>query len=321
MSPDGVNTNLGKVDSPIDLTTALTKDEITIVMMDGIYEHDGFALADNLSLVADINSKPIIVGTDGFPPDITVGSNCIIDGIFIGGSKEEIHGFVNFTGQNSTIQNCTFWGFGQLMGGVAVNNTIKNNRFVNNGVGALDHDIYINDSTVSPLNTLIQENIHIGGEGYKIHLYHNPEGVTIHANFMGGSIISDLAVQQNTHTITNNILWDADYQYWNAGTCVFNKNIIGVDRVAFTDIIAWAETNTADGNVFANGQTEFGTNPVAWVEADIETNLGYSKAVIDAAIQSLITKFQQTTQQIYDDATIEADFTIFKNIIDTWKGH
>lgn len=291
-----------------------------VYLLSGIYEKDSIVLPNYSSIKTIIShsGKPIIVGTDGFPPDITISNNCNINGVWFSGIKFADEGtrHINFTGSNSTIQNCIISGYGQCIGGVAVNNTIKNNIFVNCGYGTLYHDIYISDSSVSPLNTIIQENIHIGGAGYKIHLYHNPEGAIIHANFMGGSSVSDLAVQQGADIITNNILWDTQIQYWNAGGCAFNKNIMGVDRVAFTDI---TETNMANGNVFANGQTAFGTNSQAWVEADITTHLGYSKTVIDTAIQSLITKFQQTTQQIYEDTTIEADFTIFKNIIDTWK--
>jgi hypothetical protein len=56
-----------------------------------------------------------------------------------------------------------------------------------------------------------------------------------------------------------------------------------------------------------------------WGAAAIATNLGHTKAAIDTAISNLITKFGQTTAQIYADATIEADFAVLKDCIDAWK--
>ena len=260
--------------------------------------------------------RAIITGSDGYPPQINLNEKSVLSGIWFGGTKypSEVGNFLNILDLNATITECTFWGYSDcIAGNVGKNSVISKNRFVNCGYGGLYHDIYCSGGTAGT----ISEGIHVGGSGYKIQLFHSPVGITIHANFMAGSLNGDMAIQEGYDVITNNILWGPSVQYWNAGNCQFDKNIFGVDRQAFYDVTL--EGNIADGNVFCNGQTTFGTNPQTWNTAAITANLGHTKAEIDTAISNLISKFGQTTQQIHDDATIETDFTVLRDVINAWK--
>lgn len=287
-------------------------------MKDGIYTQDSVTIPAGATIQPDTGARPVVVHSDGSPPGVQFGAGCSVSGIWFGGTKfaDENGRIISFLeGGGANVQGNTFWGYSQGMGGnVGSGNTIKQNRFVNCGFGGLYHDIYCSNSG----NTEISEGIHVGGAGYKIHLYHNPEGLTIRSNFMANSSNSDMAIQQGNDTIDHNILWGTvAVTYWNAGGCTFDKNIFGPDRIAFADVTQ--SENTADGNVFCNGQTTFGTNPQTWDTAAIATNLGKTKAQMDTAKSNLVSKFQQTTAQIYADATIEADFAVLKAVIDTWK--
>lgn len=289
-------------------------------MMDGIYTQDTLTIPTGVSVRAVGGAHPVVVHSDGSPPRLQFSAGCSVTGVWFGGTKfaDENGRIISFLeGGGVTVEGCTFWGYSQAMGGwVGSSNLIKQNRFVNCGYGGLHHDIYCSNSG----DTEISEGIHVGGAGYKIHLYHNPEGLTIHANFMANSSISDMAIQQGNDTITNNILWGTvTASYWNADNCIFTKNIFGIDRAPFTDITAGDPTNTVDGNVFCNGQTPFGANPEIWDTAAIATNLGKTKVQIDTAITSLISAFEQTVQQIHDSTTIETHFATLKSVVDAWK--
>lgn len=321
-SLNGSNAGSGSISDPVDIITAvdLVQSGGVIYLHDGIYAMDSLTLAHpekEFTIQADTGARPVITGTDGYPPSLSVGINHKIKNIWLGGNKfPDENSRVCQIGNGSTVEGCTFWGYsnGFIEGGTAHHNLYYKNRFVNCGFGTLYHDIYI--ATGTACFDQVIENIHIGGEGYKIHLYHELTNVTVHANFMSNSTCSDLAVQQGDDIISNNILWgNVAYSYWNASNCLVNKNIIGADRIPFS---ISAENNT-NGNVFCNGQDTFGANPAVWDSSAIAANLGYTKAQIDTAISNLITKFAQTTAQVYVDATVEADFAVLRGVINNWK--
>lgn len=296
--------------------------------MDGIYTADSvtFGIDDTIrgtTFRANTGARPIITKADGYPPAISIKNKTTVSGIWFGGTKYSSEvGSIITVKENSTIENCTFWGYSQCIGGGSGYGSLyTKNRFVNCGFGTLYHDIYISNSTTIPLNDVISENIHIGGDGYKIHLYHDPHGCTVHANFTASLTPfsnGDIAIQHDNHTVTNNILWGGvKVSYFNGGSNTFDKNIIGPNRAEFPDYVT--QWNTASGNVFCNGQTTWGASPQVWDAAAIATNLGKTKAQIDTAVSNLITKFGQTTAQIYADATIEDDFAVIRSVIDKWK--
>ena len=264
----------------------------------------------------------LVTNADGYPPDIELATGAVMSGLWCGGVKVPAEDFGRFVDMptGSTVKNCTFWGYADCIH-PKPDVTITRNRFVNCGWGVYSHDIYVSSGIME--TTKIIENIHLGGEGYKIHLYHEPEGITVHANFMAASAVSDLAVQEGHDTVTNNILWGpVAASYWNAHECQFNRNIFGVDRAAFADVTSEeGQSNPADGNVFCNGQTPFGTNAQVWDADDIAANLGHTKGEIDAAIASLVTAFTTLAPaDLYTfHAGVDADFAVIETVIDAWK--
>jgi hypothetical protein len=293
----------------------------TLILRDGIFSIDTLTLAGGtlrgLTIQADTGARPIITGTDGYPPTLTIGKNITLKNLWLGGNRTGNGSSRVITlDTGSTIEGCTIWGYDQCIGGnVGNQNTVTKTRFINCGSGGLKHDIYVSNAEASA--GYVTENIHVGGEGYKIQLYHNPTGVMVDANFMASSANGDMAIQEGNDIITHNILWNHSAQYWNAGGCVFDHNIFGPDRDAFADVTTGG--NTANGNVFCNGQVTFGSNPQIWDAAAIASNLGYTKVQIDTAVSNLITKFAQATAQIYADATVETDFAVLRGVIDAWK--
>lgn len=316
-SPTGAADAAGTQSDPVDLNTGLRISTNRLYLLDGIYTVSETLVIPPITVIGI--GRPIITHSDGYPPAVSIKNKANISGIWFGGNKfPDENGRVIFIGQDVIVQNCTFWGYSQCLtpGSSGARDIYLKNRFVNCGYLDHYHDLYISNG--SDTYDQIRENIHVGGGGFKIHLYHNPEQVIIRGNFMGGCTHSDLAVQQGYHTISNNILWNAVVSYWNAENCVFDKNIIGPDRTAFFNVTRQAG-NTANGNVFCNGQLPFGSNPQIWDEAAIVMNLGYTSTDIDTAVGSLISKFGKTMRQIHDDVTIEDDFSVLRGVIDTWK--
>ena len=322
-SPSGVSTNAGTYASPMDLATALSGTGRIVYLRDGVYTMDVVTINSNNIVSNAPSERPVITNSSGLPPRVVINAGANISGVWFGGTKdtEDSTRSIDFIDGSSVVAGCTFFGYSNgMVGHVEQENLIKQNRFVNCGLGDLIHDIYVSGPpSNSQCGSTIKENIHLGGAGYKLQLYHEPTWITIHANFYSNSNTGDMAIQQGDDTITNNILWDCNsaYQYWNAGSCVFNKNIIGPSRVAFTDVTT--ESNSADGNVFCNGQTAFGTNSHTWTDTDIASNLGYNTATINSAVSDLITRFGNSVATIQADATIETDFAVLKSVVDAWK--
>jgi hypothetical protein len=323
-SPTGTSGGDGTSGNPYDLVTALNQISVggIVNLLAGVYTYDAinFDIPGTCTVTGPSSGKAIITASDGYPPSINIGSGVIVNNIWFGGTKFADSGsrFVSLY-DYASMTNCTLWGYGQCTGGGGTKyRTYSKNRFVNCGYGTLYHDIYISAANVNTHDN-ISEGIHVGGAGYKIQCYHSPYGVTVHANFMGGST-HDLAIQgSGGDTITNNILWESTSTYWNASNCTFNKNIMGLNRFAFSDVTTAGIGNTATGNVFCNGQTTFGSSPQVWNGAAVLANLGESQASVDTAVSNLETKFANNAATVYADATIETDFAVLRTVVDSWK--
>jgi hypothetical protein len=322
VSPTGLSINSGAYNSPVDLETALSGNNRIIYLKAGIYSMDTAVVINPSNVVSNVlGERAIVTRSDGLPPTLQIYSGANLSNIWFGGTRdtEDSGRFIDFMDGNATVTGCTFFGYANgMVGHIEENDLVKQNRFVNCGLGGLIHDIYVSGPpSDSSHGSTIQENIHVGGQGYKIQLYHEPKWIKVLGNFMSNSSCGDLAIQQGDDVISNNILWgNVVYSYWNAINCTFHRNIMGPHRIPFTDV---SSNNTADSNVFCNGQTVFGTNPHTWTDADILTNLGASKTAIDTAISNLISKFGQTTAQILADSTIESDFAVLKGVVDAWN--
>jgi len=324
VSPSGTPAGRGTPSSPMDLSTALIHhpDDGTVAFMDGIYEVSGeFSdLEVSGTFLAHTGSRPIVTRSDGSPPSISIQSGAVVRGMWFGGIRPESDdGARTITvGSGCTVEDCTLFGYinGIQNGADAHGNVYSRNRFVNCGYQLHWHPIYIaNLNSAGPEDgCLVEESICVGCEGYSVHFYHEPSYGLAQYNFIGRALYG-LALQgdqQGPVSGNYNIIWGVTnaplYNSTTLGTCDHN---------------VWqgcGQPNTPDDqNYFVSPVPTSGTNPVVWQEADIVSNLGTSSAAIDVAIGALVTKFGQTTQQIHDDTTIEAEFTTLKSVIDTWK--
>lgn len=324
VSPSGTPAGRGTPSSPMDLSTALIHhpDDGTVAFMDGIYEVSGeFSdLEVSGTFLAHTGSRPIVTRSDGSPPSISIQSGAVVRGMWFGGIRPESDdGARTITvGSGCTVEDCTLFGYidGIQNGADAHGNVYSRNRFVNCGYQLRWHPIYIaNLNSAGPEDgCLVEECIFVGCEGYSVHLYHQPSYGLAQYNLIGRALYG-LALQgdqQGPVSGNRNIIWGV------TNTPLYNSTTLGT-----CDHNVWqgcSKPNAPDDhNYFVSPVPTAGTNPVVWQEADVVANLGASSAAIDAAIAALITKFGQTTQQIHDDATIEAEFAVLKSVIDTWK--
>jgi hypothetical protein len=177
------------------------------------------------------------------------------------------------------------------------------------------------------------ENILIGGAAYHIHLFHDPTNTEIRNNFSGDA---DYCLVPNgvNHIIDGNVFWKPSSPGYPVNLSTgsdrtYTKNYhgsiaSGSERNGHLDWFGGAIPGdmTASGNYYYTNTLEPGydpNSPTITNDGDEITLLGKSAAQIDAAISALETAFQQTVQQIHDDPAIETNFTILKNVIDTWK--
>lgn len=347
-SPSG--TGIGTRDNPMSLSSALLTGQ-DVRMLDGVYTKDIIDIPDYSKLRADVGARPIIMRSDGYPPAVNVGASCVVGGVWFGGMRYTSEGTPVIQVQHdATIQNCTFFGYYQgISEGAGYNNTYQYNRFVSCGGGGLYHDIYI--SSDSHANIL--DNIFLGGEGYKIHLWHAAANATVTGNFCA-ECYYELVTQHQTNVVQDNVFWNhtAPTQAWltvNLSAGLFTHNLFGrrtfgtgkwdtqmnggaddlgltVDRCGligdrYQDTTTWPGYTVNVGPYNGEGHVlpAPGTNYTHYAVTDLPALLGYSEAEIDTAVSNLITKFGQTTQQIHDDAEIETYFATLKAVIDAWK--
>lgn len=262
----------------------------------------------------------MIVGADGYPPDVLVASNAVVSHLWIGGTKpaSEVGARTVQMGQNALVEDCTFFGYINCIsnGSDAHGNIFRRNRLVNCGYLDHWHPLYIanGNSSLPEHGVLSEENIMVGCDGYSVHYYHEPSYGVAQYNLMG-NCRNGLALQGDMRgpvSGNRNIIWGVSqwplYNSTSLGTC--NNNVWqGCSQPSVPD----------DSNYFVSPVPTAGTNPVVWQEADVVSNLGNSSANIDAAIAALEAAFTGTVQQIHDDVVIETHFATLKAVIDTWK--
>lgn len=331
VSPSGITTNAGTLFSPLDLSTglAVVSPTGTVHMLDGVYRADDLDLKSGITLLSESGTRPIITRTDDHPVSINIRENVTVDGVWFGGIKETVTERDIFPYDGATIKNCTFFGYyGGLAEGGHTNHLILNNRFVNCGTADHYHDMYISTNH-APSGCIVQGNIHISGEGYKVHCYNGvsgtfPQNVTILDNFYG-DVKWNHAIYGLGHTILNNVYWSSQggVNLNEVATFVWNHNVLGKDNARTFYHASAGQSADRNAIVFGNPSQSLndplGTNLSVWQESDIQTNLGKSTADINSAISSLEASFSGTVQQIHDDTTIENNFATLKNVIDSWK--
>lgn len=312
----------------MSLSTALA-DGRNIYLMDGIYSQDTVTLRSGVTMLPATGARPVIVHSDGEAPAVILGNGCTLSGIWFGGVNGSTDRAFQL-GDNCRVISNTFFNWYEVVAeGGHTRNIYQNNRFVNCGTGSLYHDMYISEGHAVDA-CLIQGNIHIGGQGYKSHLFNSvngayPSNVKLLNNFYG-DVQWGQAIYGTGHSVTKNIIWSVTgiIATLAGSDFTWSQNVIGLDTT--TRLFMHPENNqTEDGNCFVSGSVALsypdyrGTNPVVWQESDVVANLGNSSTNIDAAIAALESAFTQTVQQIHDDSTIETHFATIKAVIDTWK--
>jgi hypothetical protein len=342
-SGKGIGTQL----NPTNLEAVLSTGK-DINMLDGVHQIDvEVNVPANVVLKAVSGARPIITRSDNKPPRVHLNAGTMVNGIWFGGSKETVVERPITLNNDATIQDCTFFGYyGGIAEGGNSNHLFEGNRFINCGTAGHYHDLYISGDT----HAKIYDNIFIGGEGYKIHLWHEAANADIQGNFVAECLLG-LVLQHSTNQAINNIFWNDTVRPMSTHLIagMFLHNLFGhrtdgtgkwdhqmnggegdlgltVDRCGYIgdrylDTTTWPGSEVYVGPYNGDGHVlpAAGTNYIRYAVEDLPALLGYSEAQIDAAVEALEQAFAQTVQQIHDDSTIETHFATLKAVVDAWK--
>ena len=337
-SPDGKSTDLGTPASPLDLHSALARvsADTTIELLGGIYTIGNSEIlylgrnnqkGPGVSVIRGAQGqRAIITRANGYPPYIFVRNFTQVQNIWFGGQRDTSNTPFNMTSDCAVI-GCVFWGYYGCIGDAGEKNSYQDNLFVGCGRGELYHAVYLTGQPSSPLRgTLLQRNVFVGGEGYAIHLWHEPQYMTIRNNFVGDAKYS-LAENGFGHVITDNVFWSNNAQ----PTLFFGDNSNGHSQFQFThNLIGKLHTyyqyfgysgQVADNNSFvqlASPGGPFGTNSKVWDESQTTSYLGKNPADINSAIKGLEQAFSQTTLSILSDSNISNQWGLIRSELNRW---
>lgn len=300
----------------------------TITLASGIYGLDsGFSydliVPDGVTLKAAVGARPIITRISGYAPRVRVGTNSVLDGLWIGGARSEDDSVpaLCHVPQDGLVQNCTFFGFYELFGSGMYRTTLQNNRIVNCGTGTLYHPIYYSNPSALPGEGLnVIDNIFVGNNGYCIHCYNtttNPHSLVATGNFMGG-VLGAMAVKGDGHVIDKNLVWTSSgiAILRLAGSFSITKTFVGQATGSVTDGLVPGQT--LDNNTFVDRATA-GTNPVSWNNANVFAVFNANLTEINLIVSAIQRTFWQNVNDLAIDADIEGYFSQIQNLISIWK--
>lgn len=297
----------------------------TLILRDGVYEIDSLVIAPSgtrkgLTICAEDGARPIIVGTDGYPPSVSVGSNVTIRGVWFGGNRpaDNTGSRTIVIGSGSTMEDCVLFNYinGIQNGSDAHGNTYRRIKFVNCGYEFYHHPIYVANfnSSLPEHGVLTEDCIVVGGEGFGVHYYHQPSYGVAQYNFIGGTQ-NALALQgdgQGPVSGNYNIIWGV------SGVPLYRSTALGS-----CDGNVWYSCGKPDtpgsGNYFIAPVETSGTDPVVWQVGDVLTNLGHSVDDINTAVTSTLAAFSgKTAAQVHAS---EISFALFESVILNWKAN
>lgn len=328
VSPNAIGN--GSFTNPTNLDRALESGR-SMVLTGGVYRCDAISLASGKTMQGENNSRPVITRTDGKPPEIVLGSNSVLDGIWFGGSKETVTERAIQMGDGARIENCVFFGYyGGIAEGDSTNHIIQENLFVNCGTSPYYHDIYISKNH-SVGGCIVRKNIHLGGGGYKHHLYNSengeyPSNVIMEGNFYAGVEYAQ-AVYGRGHVIEKNILWSTVNITSNmqiGATYEWRRNVLGLNtaRMAYYDespdrVID--ENFIVDGSPSEEAGDPIGNNLSVWSEGTLTENLGKTSAEINDAVSALMVSLGENVEVIYADETIDGNANTLRGVLNVWS--
>lgn len=239
---------------------------------------------------------------------------------FVGTSKPPTETHVVQCQDNAVFDSCVFAGY---YGGINIaggrNVAVRNCAFINCGTDELWHPTYVNNGDAQQgEGTLMERNLVIGGQGYALHLWHDPAWNTVRNNFVAGN---RALAQQGAHNVwSKNVIW-ANGKYPcayidNGDALRFERNFFG--QMTTPHILNLPANATIDRNAFVNGVRMFGTNARAIAKADIVKFLGYTPARINAAVTYLKAAFAQDLQNIEANTAIADEMNVLFGALDAW---
>lgn len=288
-------------------------------------------------------ARVIITRTDDFPPFITTSDYVRIEGLWFGGVKNANSTPQCFClgsspiGNGKEIINNTFFGFIEgISGGSGQYYLIGGNRFVNTGQYATkQHGIYLSGDDQkgtggASTHIVVDNNLFIGGEGYGIQGWHVVHNMIYSRNFVTNHNWG-VVLDGSDHLITNNFFWK---EKGDPGTKPWGESLAGIRTLTFNNIFginAWIATDTEaiktsnqnviDHNAFSIfNMPDYwpikpqGTNQIILTYGQEQSELGISESSLDATISNLQNSFSQPVNAIFQDQTIETNFSVIKNI-------
>ena len=280
----------------------------------GIYTMD--VVTVNAGETLEGNGRVIITRADGIAP--TVYNHGTIRGIWFIGTKAQTETHVIQCGDGALFEGCAFAGYyGGINAGSARGVIVRECVFSNCGTDNFWHPVYINNYMAQAgEGTLFERNIIVGGEGYAIHLWHNPSWNTLNNNFVAAW--RGCAQQGDDNVWTRNVFWSNGHYpcvYIDTGARLkFTWNLIGA--VTTNHILNTPTDATIRNNGFISPAVPFGKSPQTY--DNVRGLLGYSQASITNSVTALVASFSQTTQALLIDATIDTHTNKLRDVLAHW---
>jgi hypothetical protein len=330
-SPDGHPRAVGTREDPVDLATGLShvSQDTVLELLGGIYKVQNEDVlfmggrGSGMNIIrAATGERPIVTRKNGFPPYVFLYDMTRVEGIWFGGVTDSVNTPFTMSSDDEVV-GCVFWGYYGGINDASRHNLYDSNIFVGCGRGELYHPIYLSGSCDSwERCTTVRRNIFIGGEGWAIHLWHQPSYVRLVNNFTG-KVQHALGSDGNPVIAQDNIFWSQATQpmILIRGDMTLTHNLVGGKHTYYEYRDPAAISVVADRNNFiepASPGGPFGTHAVRWSEPSSMEYLGVSASALDSAVTELQYLFSQPASTILTDQSFASSIAAIHAAIDVW---
>lgn len=300
----------------------------TILLADGIYAVNGTLQFqhNSITMQAESGARPLITNAAEKSPNVGTLVNCALNGIWLGGARDTDIDTVMTLGANASLTDCTLFNYTEAVASGNNGNVISGCRFVNCGFGVYLHDIYLSGN-----NGSVEDNIFIGGEGYKLHLYAAPQNMDVLRNFAAPlrtlTKNSMFIAHYGSGKIDDNVFWQpvADVGYADGPAVTLggmSSGDVTHNLFAYSGPFTATAGVTYDRNASVGWTHVMGTNKTDYAREDTESVLGITADALDTACKAVSSSFTGTTNvQILADTTIEQNFAIIDAARLAWVGN